>query len=570
MSLFYKKNHSGRYIKFMTFNTRNKRSIMIIILISIGFGVVFGLLDSIVSSLVFKKGDVLSQIFINDANVLWKRSLVIFIFIIGGFIVIRVLKYIQTVDTSLYESQEKFKNVFSFSGAGMVVADLNGNFIEVNPAIVALLGYSQSELLKKNFRSITHPEDLEEDIENLNRLNKGDINKFSMEKRYLHKNGNYIWIYLTASVVRDSNSRPLYYIGHIQNLSDKNESSFIDLTHREKAIFEKNRSSQEINQIFNSIGIGMCLIDSNYKIARVNSTYLKIFRKREDEVIGHSCYDTMPCDLCHSSECPLTRILNGSDSYEFEVRKEIDDHTLLTFITTANPFYSPDGKIQGIIEGFTDISEIKKLENKIAEIADEERQNLGQILHDDIGQILTGVNFRIEALKRSLNVKSQPEAADANEIGILVKEIQSQIRKIMVDLYCPDITYDRLPLEIQKLCEETKKLFNVKCTINSSTEEFYMDNSSIIQLLYIAKESIHNAIKHAGAKQITISLDNSSNDFIMEITSDGEIKENLNFESKGFGMKIMEYRAKKIGAKFEPYIKDGRLAVRVKKSANNI
>ncbi len=554
----------------MTLNIRNKNSVMIIILFSIGFGVVFGILDSVVSSLFFDKGDILSQIFIKDTNVLWKRSLVIIILIIGGIIVIYTLKYIQMVDTNLFKSQEKFKNVFSFSGVGIAVADLNGNFIEVNPAFMSITGYTESELLKKNFKEITHPEDLDEDLDKLEHINKGEIKSFSMEKRYLHKEGHYIWVYLTVSIVRDSNSRPLNYLAHIQNISDKNETSFIDITLREKAIFEKNRSSQEINQIFNSIGIGMCLIDSNYQIARVNSTYLKIFRKKEEEVIGHKCYDTMPCDLCHSNECPLTRILNGSDSYEFEVQKELNDQTMLTFITTANPFYSPDGKIQGIIESFTDISEIKNLENKISEIAEEERQNLGQILHDDIGQILTGINFRIEALKRSLNGKSLPEAVDANEIGILVKEIQSQIRKIMVDLYCPDITYDRLPLEIQKLCEETKNLFNVKCTVNSKGEDFFIENSSIIQLLYIAKESIHNAIKHASAKQISITLDNTSNDFIMEVTSDGDIKEKINFESNGFGMKIMEYRAKKIGAKFEPYIKDGRLVVRVKKSANNI
>lgn len=542
-----------------------KKSEVFIIIISLGLGVLFGVIDSLVSAYFFYDGDILGQIFISDYNVIWKRSLVLIIVLINGLIIIKLLRSVRAGEEKLHESREIFKNVFEFSATGIALADLKGNFIRVNSSFSKITGYAEEELLRTNFRSITHPEDLEADLMLLRQLQNNEISYFSMEKRYLHRNGSYIWVLLNVSTIRNTEGRQLYYVAHIQNISDRKESSFMDISEREKAVYEKNRAFQELNQIFNTIGIGLCLIDTDNNIARINDSYLKLFRKKREDVIGRKCHEIMHESICLTEECPLAKILSGEKSCEFESRKVVDEGGALTLIVTANPFLSPDGNIQGIILSFTDITENRKLEKSIVDISEQERLNLGQLLHDELGQLLTGLTFRAEALKSIMEEKSYPEAPDAGDMAALIKKIHLQIRRIMIGLYPVNVQHDRLLVALNDLASETERLFPLKCTIVNEGNLSISDYSDITQLLYIAKESVHNAVKHATPGKITLTLSEKDGMFSMDILNDGEKGKDVTVNKNGLGLRIMQYRAKLIGAKFEQRIDNGTFRVRVSK-----
>lgn len=538
---------------------------IVIIIISLGLGVVFGIIDSVVSAYFFHDGDILGQLFIRDYNVFWKRSLVLIIMLINGMIIIKLLRNVRSGEEKLHESREIFKNVFEFSATGIALADAQGNFIRVNTSFSQITGYTEKELLATNFRSITHPEDIEADLVLLRQLQSDEINFFSMEKRYLHKKGHYIWVLLNVSTIRSTSGRQLYYVAHIQNIADRKESSFIDISGREKAVYEKNRAYQELNQVFNTIGIGLCLVDMDSNIARINDSFLKLFRKKRDDVIGHKCHEIMNESICLSDECPLARIRSGEHSCEFESRKIVDANHVLTLIVTANPFMSPDGNLQGIILSFTDITENRMLEKNVVDISEQERQNLGQLLHDELGQLLTGLVFRAEALKGIMEEKKYPETQDIQDISGLIKKIHLQIRRIMIGLYPINIQHDRLLVALNDLAAETERLFPLKCVVVMDGELTVSDYSDITQLLYIAKESVHNAVKHAAPRKILITLTDKNGLFSMEVLNDGGKGGEPGDRKNGLGLRIMQYRAKLIGAKFELRIDKGNYSVRVSK-----
>ncbi len=547
--------------KLSRFLNRNE---ILIIVIALGLAFVFGIIDSFISAYFFKQSDLVGQLLITDSNIIWKRSLVLIIFLINGIIIIKMLRYNQRAAEKLYESQEIFKNVFENTSSGIALADADGNFIRVNSSFTSLLGFREEELLQKNFRDITHPEDLEADVTMLNQLKEDKISNFSMEKRYRHKNGHYIWILLNVSSIRNTSGEQQFYIAHIQNISDRRESSFIDISEREKAVFEKNRAFVDVNQIFNSIGIGMCLIDMNHNIARINDAFLKLFQKEREDVIGHKCIEVMHEEICMTDDCPLNLILSG-ESCEFESYKRIGENKVATFIVTANPFLAPNGDVQGVILSFTDITEIRILEKTITDISEQERQNLGQLLHDELGQLLTGLAFRTEALLSIMEEKSYPEVKDAQEISGLIKNINSHIRRIMIGLYPVNVKYDRLLVALKDLASETRRVFGLKCQVITEGDVKITNYTDITQLLYIAKESVQNALKHAGAKKISIILSERDNVFSMLIQNDGKIKTDFKNKTGGLGLRIMEYRAKLIGAKFDYWIDNNSFKVRVRK-----
>src|SRR5262245_20214732 len=94
-----------------------------------------------------------------------------------------------------------------------------GRFLQVNRSLCDLVGYSEAELLDRDFQGITHPDDLKADLEQTRRLLDCTSLAYQMEKRYFHKSGHTVWILLSVSLVRNDEGRPVYFISQIQDIT---------------------------------------------------------------------------------------------------------------------------------------------------------------------------------------------------------------------------------------------------------------------------------------------------------------------------------------------------------------
>lgn len=101
----------------------------------------------------------------------------------------------------------------------MALVDLEGQFLKVNETLCELLGYSENELLKFDFQKVTHPEDLNTDLDYLAQVYKGEINSYEIEKRYFKKDRKEVWVRLRVSTVRDENEQPKVYISKIEDIT---------------------------------------------------------------------------------------------------------------------------------------------------------------------------------------------------------------------------------------------------------------------------------------------------------------------------------------------------------------
>lgn len=129
----------------------------------------------------------------------------------------------KKLELALGESDQRFRGAFGTAAIGMALVGLQGEWLEVNQALLDMLGYEEGELLKLTFQDITHPEDLDRDMELLNALVAGKIPSYQMEKRYFCKDGSQIWIVLSVSLVRDANGNPLHFVSQIENITDRKE-----------------------------------------------------------------------------------------------------------------------------------------------------------------------------------------------------------------------------------------------------------------------------------------------------------------------------------------------------------
>ncbi|WP_131794412.1 GGDEF domain-containing protein [Fluoribacter gormanii] len=153
------------------------------------------------------------------------------------------------INAALEESESRFRSAFNSAAIGIAIVSLEGRWLKVNESLCQIVGYSEKELLETDFQSITYPEDLELDLNYMRQLMAGEIRFYHMEKRYIHKNGDIIWILLSGSLIRDLENKPLYFIAQIQNIDAQKraEQELKYIAHHDVLTGLGNRKQLEIS-----------------------------------------------------------------------------------------------------------------------------------------------------------------------------------------------------------------------------------------------------------------------------------------------------------------------------------
>lgn len=114
-----------------------------------------------------------------------------------------------------------FEETFYSCPVGLAHVSVDGSFIRVNKPLCDFLGYSDEQLTKLTFQELTAPDYLDEDLNYIESLLKGDINSYTLEKRYLRRDGQQVWARLTVSLVKDGRGNPSYFISVVEDIDEK-------------------------------------------------------------------------------------------------------------------------------------------------------------------------------------------------------------------------------------------------------------------------------------------------------------------------------------------------------------
>jgi len=117
-------------------------------------------------------------------------------------------------------SVDRFEATFQYAPVGIAHVAPDGSFIDVNPRFVEITGHSREALLEHGFQRITHPDDLDSDLANVDSLLVGDRDRYTMEKRYVRPDGSLVWVMLTVALIRDAQRRPDFFVSVIEDVSE--------------------------------------------------------------------------------------------------------------------------------------------------------------------------------------------------------------------------------------------------------------------------------------------------------------------------------------------------------------
>ena len=127
----------------------------------------------------------------------------------------------KRVEARCGKARNASPGAFEHAPIGVALVSPDGRWLKVNRALCELVGYSEPSCSTRTFQDITHPEDLELDLENVRRMIAGEIRSYQMEKRYVHARGHLVTVLLNVSLVRDGQDRPRYFIAQIQDITER-------------------------------------------------------------------------------------------------------------------------------------------------------------------------------------------------------------------------------------------------------------------------------------------------------------------------------------------------------------
>ena len=147
-------------------------------------------------------------------------------------------------EEALRESEERFRGTFENAAVGIAHEDADGRFLRVNETYCGIVGYTREELLARTFHDITYPEDLAAELEQFTRLMRGELSRYSLEKRYIRKDGSIVWIDMSSSLQRDAAGGHAYAIAILQDISDRKRLES-ELRNAKEAAEAANRAKDE-------------------------------------------------------------------------------------------------------------------------------------------------------------------------------------------------------------------------------------------------------------------------------------------------------------------------------------
>jgi PAS domain S-box-containing protein len=311
--------------------------------------------------------------------------------------VLRDITIRKQVEEALKQREEHFRTVIENASVGACIVGLNGKFLTVNRALKEMLGYSEEELRQKTFNEITHGEDREKSASFVSHLLDGKMDSFSLEKRYLHKEGYSIWGLVSSSLIKNSNGEPQYFVTHIQNITDRKKA--------EIEIIKAKEHAEEMNRLKSNF-----LASMSHELRTPLVGLLGFSELLQGEVHGNS---REYANMINISGLRLLKTLNDILHYsEIEAEKKavtVSDILINELIKSEIKLFLPMAQKKGLIitenlcEDFTAVTD----EGYVREILDNLINNAVKFTHE--GGITVRLstnesNFIIEVIDTGIGI----------------------------------------------------------------------------------------------------------------------------------------------------------------------
>ncbi|MDY6951669.1 MAG: PAS domain S-box protein [Thermodesulfobacteriota bacterium] len=373
---------------------------------------------------------------------------------------------------SLQQSEKRFKSTFEQAAVGIAHVARDGTWLRVNQRLCDIVGYTKRELLEKTFQDITHPDDLEADFNYARQMLNNEIETFSMEKRYIRKEGSIVWINLTVSLVQAASGEPDYFISVIEDITERKlaEEALRSSEGRYRTLFDTSRDAL------------MTLAPPSWKFTSGNPACIDMFGVRDEaDFVSRGPWEYSPelqpdgmASQDRAKEMIETAMRNGSHFFEWTHRR-LDGKDFPATVLLTRVVLSGHGQLQATVR---DITEQRRLEGRLGQAQKMEAIGTlaGGIAHDFnniLAAILGYTEMAIESTSEQPTV--QKDLGEVLKASVRAKDLVYQILA-----FSRQTEHETEPVKVKLVVKEATRLLRASIPTTIEMVHRVLSDSSVM------------------------------------------------------------------------------------------
>ena len=290
--------------------------------------------------------------------------------------------------------------------------------------------------------------------------------------------------------------------------------------------------------------------DLSGRITSINKTGERLLQRSRESLLSRNIVDLMAEDQRPLARQWLAQVVKGADvpTAEWDFLNAAGQRVKLEI---SARLIEQDGRIMEVEGIARDITERRRLEREILEVSAREQRRIGHDLHDGVCQQLAAITYLVDILGDRLQEKKNPDATEAERIGNLLNEANTQVRSVARGLFPVRLEEHGLVLALEDLAAGASSRYQIACRFVCQAAPANVDGEVELHLYYIVQEALLNAVNHGKAGTVMVTLAADQDRLRLTVQDDGTGFDPSGRNPAGMGLRIMRYRAKVIGAALE-------------------
>jgi PAS domain S-box-containing protein len=442
----------------------------------------------------------------------------------------------RRAERALRESETRLRLALEASNIGLWEWKFGSSEAYYSPVLKRHMGYEDHEVADRadTWEQYIHPDDLPAARARLAATARPPWPKYENEYRLRHKDGSYFWIRATGAMVLDADGKPLRLIGTQQDISAVRQAQ----AERERLLSEQlaaraeaDAAHQRVAHVLESVSDGFVALDREWRYVYVNEQAAQTFGRTSDALIGKHIWTEFPEGVGQPFQRAYQKAMNEQTFIFLEEYYPPSDRWF------ENRIYpSPDG----ISIFFHDISDRKRAEAalrtteaqlhellaQLQRAQETERIRISRQIHDELGQLLTGVKMDLRWLERKLGEPGAPREFNALldrtvAASALNDQLIATVQRIAAELRPSALDQLGLPAALTQAGRRFQERSGVVCVVDVAGFEADLPAAVAGELFYICQEALTNVARHAQASKVEIELREHDGRTQLEVRDDG-------------------------------------------------
>jgi two-component system sensor kinase FixL len=340
-----------------------------------------------------------------------------------------------------------YRRVFEAAGVALAQTGMDGRIVMTNAAFSRLTGHPPAELAGTNFRDLTHPDDLDDNLALFESMRAGACEAFRREKRYRRKDGSFVWVSIEVTLVRDVDGQPEFFVAAAESIEERKRA--------EEALAAREA---QLRTVFDTVPVGLVLAELPSGRILEGNRYVEAMLRhpviQSPDIHSYGEWVAFHADgrRVESREYPLARmVLDGEEEPSLEVNYRRGDGTFFWGRVSGRPVRDAAGNVVGGVVALLDIDaerrardevdrKVHGLQNRLIHASRVSAMGaMASAMAHELNQPLSAIANYLEAAARTLrradgpaNAEARFAVAAASDCAIRAGDIIRRLRAMLV------------------------------------------------------------------------------------------------------------------------------------------